>query len=187
MLSVKYDVYGIFNHHKAFVSIEPYDNIEDTLSMFSQRSISAEFRTSDYIATNQYRWGGIIFDCVRVAKFLASYEKHYPELSKKIEIKVEHKLFWNIDKFEIEFKRAHGNWGEVKGIVIRTGYDVSSNYVHFDCIEKLRKLVVKMAEEIGTDKALEHCRDISRIADAKNKSHLHELTQAYDNQIKQTK
>ncbi len=153
---------------KVFVHIKPFNNIKDVLSMFPccyKRSFSANFNIKDGAHNNILRWGGIMGELMKVAKFHKTL-MYNPSIFSDYKIVIENKFFMGVLKYEISLDTDFHEDGYKGKITIKTGQPSSDwGTTYLACEKEIENLVRHMYYDIGLTETQKYCQEYSKYAD----------------------
>lgn len=154
--------------YKVHVHVRPFNNLKDVLSMFPfsyGRCFEANFNIKDGAHNSAIRWGGIMGELMKVAKFHKTYI-YNPSLFSDYKVVVENKIFWGNLRYKISLDTSYHVNGVKGKITITTGQPSSEwGGTYLACEREIENLIRHMYNDIGLTETEKHCREYSRFAD----------------------
>ncbi len=149
--------------------IAPFSKIQDVLSMFPctyDKSFEANFNIKSGTHNSPTRWGGILYELLKVAKFHKTY-LYNPSIFSDYEIEIENKLFWGALKYKISLDPTYRNNGKKGKIKIITGQPKTDWGTTFlACESEIADAVRRIYEDIGltaTNTICEDCKTYTNL------------------------
>lgn len=165
---IRIETCGGFYLTEVYVHIHPFNNINDVLGLFPycyKRAFSANFNIKDGAHNNVLRWGGIMCELMKVAKFHKTL-MYNPSIFADYKIVIENKLFMGSLKYEISLDTNYHENGYKGKITIKTGQpSQSGGGTYLACENEIKDLVRHMYYDIGSTETEKHCKEYSRFAD----------------------
>jgi|GEM_PF-2206794 hypothetical protein len=167
---IKIETIGMYisNIH---VYIRPFNNIKDVLGMFPcsyNRAFSANFAIKTGTHNSVMRWGGIMNELMKVAKFHKTLI-YNPSIFSDYKIIIENKLLMGSMKYEILLDTNFHENGYIGKITIKTGQPSSEwGATYLACEKEIINLVRQMYFDIGFAETDKLCKKYSYFADVES-------------------
>lgn len=150
------------------VYIRPFNNIGDILSLFPfsyGRYFEANFNIKGGAHYNVIRWGGIMGELMKVAKFHKTLMANR-SLFSDYRIKIENKLLMGSLKYKISLDTNFHENGYKGKITITTGQPSTEwGSTYLACEKEIENLIRNMYYDIGLSETEKYCKEYSKFAD----------------------
>lgn len=160
-----------FNILKIHVYIHPFDNIKDVLGLFPfsyGRCFEANFHIKDGAHHSILRWGGIMGELLKVAKFHKTLMCNRAIFS-DYKIEIVNKFLMGSLKYTISLDTSFHDNGYKGKITIRTGQPSTGwGATYLACEKEIENLIRTMYYDIGLIETEKHCQEYSRLADVES-------------------
>ncbi len=168
MLKIETSGCYISNIH---VHIRPFNNIKDVLGLFPfsyGRYFEANFNIKDGAHNNILRWGGIMGELMKVAKFHKTLISNRAIFS-DYKIEIENKFLMGSLKYKISLDTSFHDDGYKGKITIKTGQPSTEwGTTYLACEKEIENLIRHMYYDIGLIETEKHCQEYSRFADVES-------------------